>query len=399
MTPSRKLRKRWWEQQRVGAVLVFGSALAIGSLCAAFNEQLDGLGGMTEEYFDLALYFVQTGEYAYFDPELPAVHRSPGYPYFLALVFHICQFVTQHELGPLQSASIEARESAMRFVYGAQVLLHAVTALLLYIWLTMYVRVVTALWGGLLYATSAYAMILIGLFHYDGLHLLGTVAGGMALTYALRSGGRRAALLLTGILWGLTTLVRPMTLILPAFVALMAMAYAPKNAGQSLSACLMQRLRSSSRVTAWFVLGMAIVVAPYTYRNFELTGQFVISAQSGSALWAPTVLKMRGDANHYRWWEKWSREQIPIYRAVTGMKEFTITAHLREQFRLEDEYRRQAWQNMREHPDVYAYNVSQNFLSFVFGMNSVFIKIYQAAQAGIPFNIRWLVVGHPQDFF
>lgn len=111
-------------------------------------------------------------------------------------------------------------ERAARIVYWSNAVLLAAAASLLFIWLSDCFRRGVALVAGLLFGLNPYSVILAGVLHYSILHLLAVIAGCYLLHRAMRrEDGRPSwALLAAGIAWGLATLIRPMTVILPPFV-------------------------------------------------------------------------------------------------------------------------------------------------------------------------------------
>jgi hypothetical protein len=72
------------------------------------------------------------------------------------------------------------------------------------------------------------------------------------------------------VLWGLTSLVKPVTLVIPFFFAPLIL--------------IRWRLRPAIRSIVLIVLGMILVVGPYVGRNYLITGQPIVTAQGGIRL-------------------------------------------------------------------------------------------------------------------
>jgi hypothetical protein len=327
--------------------------------------------------------------------ERPLTFRPPGYPAFIAAVLATLTPAVVPEPG---AAAGNARllnraygEDGPTAVYLAQGLLLAATAALLYLWSATYLPGGLALLAALLFGTNPYGVITALTLHYDVLHLFGLVAGCFALDRALRARRRPLlALWLAGVCWGLVCLVRPISLILPPFVFLLALA--------------VPRLGplAAARAAAVFTLGMAVTIAPWTVRNYRVADRLIsVNSQGWVALWAATVEKLPRDPDHLRWHSVWmSPERLEVERSVRP-KGFVNYPHgLGFNLALEDAFRARALSNLRTKPEVYLHNVAVSFLSFNVDFDSVLIKVYEYVQRpdfnGMP--VGWYASGHPQDF-
>jgi 4-amino-4-deoxy-L-arabinose transferase-like glycosyltransferase len=94
------------------------------------------------------------------------------------------------------------------------------------------------------------------------------------------------AALLTGVLLGVGTLVRPTYLLLPGVLGLgMLLAWRRKGLAMASSAAM--------------VIGLAAVVAPWTLRNYVVTGGLiVVSSNAGGVLYSANNPQARGDYTH-----------------------------------------------------------------------------------------------------
>jgi prepilin signal peptidase PulO-like enzyme (type II secretory pathway) len=157
--------------------------------------------------------------------------------------------------------------------------------------------------------------------------------------------------LATGALVGLVTLVRPVTLALPAFV---------------LAALLLRSgVRPALRATALLSLGMGAVVLPWTARNHAVSGRFVpVNLQAGVVAWAATEKPLPWDADHYLWFEV-GPELMRVHTRVTGRQEYDLQTFERHLPELEAEYRREAAGNLARQPGVYARNVARAAYAFL----------------------------------
>ena len=118
-----------------------------------------------------------------------------------------------------------------------------------------------ALAVGVLYSFHPLNLAIARVLSYYTLHIVLVTVATLALSSALQSGRRRLPwALAAGVLWGVATLVRPVSLLLPPFVLLLARWVGGKGSW-----------RGAVRFTCLFTLGMALVIAPYSLRNYRLT--------------------------------------------------------------------------------------------------------------------------------
>jgi hypothetical protein len=362
--------------------LVIGAVVfAVAFFATSVNTPIGRMGGMTEEYVDMGQRYVEKGQF-YDDPTIIAIFRPPGYVMYSAGIF----FLTRVVMGDTDPALVQHYYSA---IYLSQCLLVAFASMILFWLLISKLRYSTSIIFATLFGINPYICALAGMLHYEVLHIFLTVAGIATLYWGYR---KKSAPLLggSGLIWGLTTLTRPMTFILPAFVLLL----------------FIFQLKSSWKrhllFFAAFCLGMVLTIAPYTIRNYSLTGRVIpVNAQSNIAVWASTQKELDTAPNYFRWWNIWYYDGVGVYQRVTGISHYNYYPFVKNIIILEDEYRRLALENIRNQPFVYLHNMTGNFMSFNGDINSVFIKFYEAAQVpGFPLQYKkWLGIGNPQDFY
>jgi hypothetical protein len=286
----------------------------------------------------------------------------------------------------LELAVFEERaELAVGLVQG---FVYAATGVLLYLWLARRMRAGSALAAALLFGLNPYGLTLVGLLHYSMLHLFLLVPALWALDAAIER-NRSRAFLLAGIAWGLSNLVRPLTLLLPALV---------------LVSLLLGRRASGFRALKHalaLALGMALVLGPWTLRNYRVSGRLMpVSDNLWMTLWGQTYKPLGVHPDHYTWFELYF-DHLPLFASVTGRLAWDYKAHTRHAGALEEAFRRAALRNLREQPLVYAQNLAASLWSYSAHINTVGLKLFQQAQHQ-PRTWRppqeWFRVGHPQDF-
>lgn len=317
------------------------------------------LDGLAEEYVILGSNLATTGSFA--GTNYPAsVFRPPGYPFFIACITRL------HMLVNGLDASMLKAQPLFRAIYQIQSLLVACSSLVIFCWLKRRVTTGIAFGSALLFGVTPYFQILAGFLHYEMLHIVLLLTATFMLGICLeRNASQRLYLILCGVMFGLATLTRPLTLILPPFVFV---AFIWSFPGE-LKRCLNKTLLVCA--------GMVIVIAPYTVRNYSLTDQIIpVNAQSGIALWASTQIKFERAPDKYRWWDVWYPDGNRVYTAITGETEYKTATYMAHVLALETEFKRLAFMNLARQPMVYLGNVARNFQTFVLDVNSVINEIF-----------------------
>jgi hypothetical protein len=377
-------------------LLVFSSTLAVCAVSLAGHRQLGYMRGLADRWLALGLNLATHGVLG--NGSEPTMFKPPGYPAFLWAVLAplgdpprteaLSRFPATSELEGLD-VPFEASylERAARLVYWSNAVLLAAAASLLFIWLSGCFRTGVALVAGLLFGLNPYSVILAGILHYSVLHLLAVIAGCYLLQRALRrEDGRPWALLAAGIAWGLATLIRPTTLILPPFVFGALLLRSGLSWGRSL------------RGLAVFTAGMALTIAPWTVRNYVLSGRVIpVNAQAWMSVWPATARPLEIQPNHYRWKAMRDRWMVVLKR-VPSERLRSDPNSIEDNLALEAELREVSLRNLRRRPAVYLQNVLRSFLTFNLHINSVLVKVFQRLQRpGKPLR-DWYWPGDPQDF-
>jgi hypothetical protein len=344
------------------------------------RPQLGNLAGLADEWFELG---IRLRTYHTLGPSVdqPSALRAPGYPAFVATV--VWAFVES----PARLDVEELRRRGAEVVGFAQGLLLATTTSLLFLWLRRRYRERLAFAAAACFGLNPYSIVLVGLLHYDLLHMLGLIAGMYALDHSLQKPSARG-MALCGLLWGLVCLVRPVTLVVPGVVWLAVWLRHPEGGR-----------RAALLGTATFTLGLVTAVAPWTVRNLSATGRFVaVNQQARAALWGSTVKPFSADPDRYHWFELYLRHYMPIFHRVTGHPAYDYLAHNEHLFEIDEALGREAVVNLRRQPTVYLRNVARSFLTLNLHVNGVLVQAYEALADGAQASQQWFRVGQPQDF-
>ncbi len=348
--------------------------------------------GEIEEHFEIGQRLRETGSLA--GPGDPGLLRAPGYPALVAGVLlardagaAVLASLGAATTGAATTPADDRRAGDERAVQLAQSLLFSGAAVLLFWFAGRHHRPLEAACVAVVFALNPLSLIIAGALTYPPLHVPLIAVATAYLGYWLDGAGagkRRAVL--AGALWGLTTLVRPVSLILPFFVVVLL---AVKHRWQ---------WRVVAGGVALFTLGMLLPIGPYAIRNYVRSGRLVLVTSQGSfAVWGSTVEKLRPGEKYLLWTALWRREGMPIYTRVTGSSEFSLEefdAHISE---LSDRFTRETWRNIRTHPEVYLHNVTRNLWWFNVDLMDYWLVFFQRKNAGgsasepmsLPPRARW----------
>jgi hypothetical protein len=366
--------------RRTLALVVFLASLSTSGFSLAQRNQLAGLGGLVDEWFLVGLNLRVHGNLG-IQPSRPDVVLAPGYPIFVAGVAAL--------VGHPERVNPRYFVRCMSALFLAQALLLAGASSMLFLWLRQSVATWTAFALALVLGTNPYTVILTGLLHYDILHIFCLVAGCWVWQRALDDPLRGSIpMILSGLIWGACTLVRPLTLILPLFALGALLIRERPSVRPALTRC------------AWLVLGMLLVVGPYTVRNRRVTGRWIpVNAEGWMAVWGSTERELGVHPNHYNWGELYPEPFMEVFRAVTGQSSYNRAAFIDHNLELEDAFRERALSNIRKHPLVYLRNCVRSLVTLNLQINSVFIEVFQHIQQPGVWPLQdWFRVGHPQDF-
>jgi hypothetical protein len=369
-------------------------------VCAASvatHRQFGYLRGMADRWFALGLNLRVHGVLG--TGPSPTIFKPPGYPAFIAGVLLATRPSPREAAEPtsyppwseLHALPVPYAEddvvSAVSAVYWAQALLQSAAAALMFLWLARLARPEVALVGALLFGISPHALVAVGFLHYGALHLFLMTAGALCLQIAVgREPTARGPWLVAGVVWGLATLVRPVTLLLPPFLL------------AGLLLWRVRRARAALATVGAFTFGMVAVVGPYTVRNHAVSGTVVpVSAQVWMNLWAATLSDVSADPDHLRW--KAVREPLMrILKRVPGSRLRTDPESVDDSLRLESEFRRLTLRNLGRRPWVYASNVATSFWTLVAHMPTVLVRNFQYLGRPEATVRDGFAPGRPQDF-
>jgi hypothetical protein len=224
----------------------------------------------------------------------PSLFRPPGYVAFLRFINAVGGPISNDRAWP---------------IYVGQGLVLGLATVAWYVIACRWLAPSAACLMALTFGCNPLMVVLVGYIHYDILHVGMSVMAGLLLVraFANQTASLRWATL-AGIAGGVLTLVRPMTLVVPAFLAL-ALGLLAKRAG------------SSRTWLAWavFSLAMAATIAPKTWSNYDRTGQFIpVNAQFWSQLWPMFEEPIKLTSENYPWISLVPRRLAPLVEKQLG---------------------------------------------------------------------------------
>jgi len=361
--------------QRTLALLVFLIVILPSGWSVLFRRQLGSMGGMADEWHYLGANLAWNSILGI--GEDPVVFRPPAYPFFVAAVLR---------LGSARPVQISGEYLARteQLLYLAHCLVLGCAAVIAYSWFTRFMGRAVAFTAATLLGTNAYSVVLVGLARYDVVYIASLLAILLALSRLFAAPLARARQAwVTGLVIGAATLVKPLTLLLPPFVLL-----ALGLRGRSWRAAVGTGLLLCA--------GMALVIAPWTWRNYSVSGRLIpVNAQMWSAIWGSTVQPLRPAPDHYQWIELGGPLR-QIYIRATGEQDFDIGVWLRKNDALEAEFKRAALANLRLRPVIYVGNVLRSLYTLAAHLNTIQVAAFQELQSGGHFDPWRFGRGHPR---
>lgn len=360
-------------QRRLAALAVGAIVLSVLAFSIATRRQLGRIGGLTDEWIMLGANLAVHGTLGL--ERDPWLLRPPGYPAFLAVPLWLA--------GPPRVVTVRYLDAVEPLVAAWQAAALATAAALLLLWLARNLRLPQAAAAALVFALNPMSVALVGVMHYDVLHMLAIVAGLWLLERALDGWPtERLAVVLAGLAWGLATLVRPLTLLLPPFVFF---AFALRRPRPSLGSAL--------AATLLFCASMATAIAPWTARNYAVSGRLVpVNLQGWANLWGMTVRELPRDPDVYRWYGL-REDLLDVQARVTGHREYSLAEYVANNAREEQVYREEALANLARQPGVFARNALGNLRALTLDVSTVLLPAFRRLQGGARLSVDWFAPG------
>jgi len=297
-----------------------------------------------EEHFEIGQNLRTTGTLTI--DNVPSVFRPPGYPGFVAA----CLWVADHTHISGRQPEERSSERDMRTIMRAQGLLLGLLAAAFFLATCLSCSPRFAAGISILSALNPYSFALSSLLSY---HLLFMFTTSISAIFSMSLQKRQASswrlTFVSGVLWGVASLVKPVTLVMPLFFCILA---------------IRKPLREIVKSTCVFSLGLMLVVGPYVTRNYCVTGRPIMSAQPGFGFWATSVKSMEPGESFLEWQPIWWERGMPLFSKVTGIDEYSRAALNANVVALNSAFYAEARRNFALSPKVYVYNVMRNFCSF-----------------------------------
>ena len=296
-----------------------------------------------EDHFQIGQNLRSTGTLTIDD--VPSILRPPGFPGFVAAALWF-------------GDAISAPKDALRTHCGARSAHCGVRARIvagsngaaLFFWASLSNGFAVAASIAFAASLNPCSLALANVASYHLLFVVLTIVSTLGLFSLRRFPSSGPTARAAGILWGLTSLVKPVALLIPFFVAPLMLCWLPRSVA----------IRSFGLI----LVGMVLAVGPYVGRNYMVTGQPIITAQSGFAFWGTSIEKVGPDQPFLIWQPIWWKYGMPTFSKVTGSAEYSgplLNAHALE---LNAAFSKEARQNIVAAPEIYLHNVMHNFVSF-----------------------------------
>jgi hypothetical protein len=330
------------------------------------NKQLGLADGAAEEYFFLGRNLHYTGNFFPNDENIPFVFRPPGYSFFIASVLKIAGIPKADLDSDKVKSDYRIIYNSFSAIYFAQCLLLGLSSVFLFLILSKFLSKGSSFILSFIFGCNPHLIILTGFIRYDILHVFLTIISCYVLIISIDKLEKNPyIMILVGLTWGLTTIVRPMTLILPLFVLVIFLVIYKNH------------LRLLLKAIAFFMIGMTCIIGPYTIRNYYLTKRIIpVNAQAGIAFSVSTSTKLPPISGDNRWSSFNKEYALPIFKEITNSPKHNYYLLIKHNIKLEDKHKQLAYENLKRQPFVYLYNVLQHFYFFNFGYTSNYIEMF-----------------------
>ncbi len=281
--------------------------------------------------------------------------RPPGYVAFLRLVGTFS--------GGLDLVDFRA-------IYFAQALVLGLGTVAVFLIARRFLEESAAFLLALAFVCHPLAVVLVGYVHYDMLHisLLALSTLGVVLAFDRERPSLRWAWV-AGVVVGLATLTRPVTLLFPATIALALGWLRPGTPRE--------------RWLAWaaFTAAMALTLAPRTIGNFQRTSRFIpVNAQTGAAFWPMTVTDLHPDSDNFPWVPLWQQRGASALAARLGPAAHNPDIFQQQPIPVDAALSSLAASQFRAQPAVYFQNVAHNLVFFWTGDSRRVLREFQFYQ-------------------
>jgi hypothetical protein len=298
-----------------------------------------------EDHFRIGQNLRSTGDLTI--DGVPSIFRPPGYPVFVAATLWIGDRISPPQSGLNQRST----ERDQRIVVSAHGILLGAMAAVLFLWASSWSGLIVAAGLAVTATLNPFSLALanVATYHLLFVVLLTFSTVGLLLS---RAAARSSApgFFGAGLLWGLTSLVKPVALLIPFFITPLMLMRWP--------------LRPALKSIILIGVGMMLIISPYVVRNTLVTGQPFVTAQGGVVFWGSSIEKMGPDESFLEWQPIWWKYGMPVFSKVTGAAEYSNAAQNTYALQLNAEFWKQARQNIVAAPSIYLYNVWRNLVSF-----------------------------------
>ncbi|WP_010588417.1 ArnT family glycosyltransferase [Schlesneria paludicola] len=300
-------QRRFWLVILLALILRCGCAIAVQRYVAQNPGRLCLISGDAEGYWELAGKLAAGQEYSIYEPPRRLL-RMPGFPLVLAIpraLFGDNPFAARMLLAVIGTVAC-----GLTYWLGAELAGETVATL-----------------AGLYTAVSPLMVLFSVLFLSEMAFAAAMLASLAVLAHLVRrlaesspSGSLSGFALQAGVLIGVATYMRPTWLLVGPGVGLLIMLFGP------------QTLVMRTRLAALICVGVAVTLAPWTIRNYQITHHVIpTTLWVGPSLYDGLNPSANGDSD------------------MTFFEDDKLL-HVMSEYEMDQEYRRRAWSFARENP-------------------------------------------------
>ncbi len=306
----------------------------------------------SEEHFNIGVTLYNTGSMTVLGQ--PNVLRLPGYPIYVSGVLHARDFVqglTREGVKPFYGSVIaDMLQDNQHAVVLSQLLVLALAGMVFYLIIRKFTPQPITLLLVAAFLLNPNSLSLVMRVDYSLLDLTCILLLVLfTIPYFEKSKTSLRDLIVLGVILGIANLIRAIFIIFPFFIF-----------GIKL---ILNRPSWVDQIKQLMILVVAalVVIAPYTYRNYKVTGKFILTGTQGYVeLYHISVVNFFQHPEYADYGYVWRDYGLPLFEKATGDHEYLGAKWYQYGDLTRPAYFKEAIRNITTHPNVYLSNVAFN---------------------------------------
>ncbi len=327
--------------------------LSLYELYQKNNSNLDELIKKEAEHFDIGYNLFASGELSIFG--YPSLFRAPGYPVFVALSLHTRDFL-QIVINKVHIPISAVFFKDTIFLMEAQLVIILIGGFFFFKTLRHWLQFIPSIIFTVAFLVNPFTLALIRVLSYDVLDfVMITISIFLCTKLVQKKKITVIKILLAGIFFALAALIRPIFLTSP--VLIFGILWLVKKID----------IKRSIVLTALFSIFMLGAILPYSFRNWAVSGKFILINNQGPwAFWGNSVTPFYSKNRLPNWLgEVWVPFGQNLFFQETK-EEYSLEGLYKYSNELSEKFSHEFFINLVSQPSVYIKNVLNNFIYNIF---------------------------------